>query len=353
MAKQRDYYEILGVGRDASADQIRSAYRKLARQLHPDVNKAPDAAKRFSEVQEAYDVLSDQEKRKGYDQFGHAGVGAAGGQPRGGSEGWGPFGAGGPGRTRATWTNVGPGDFEGGDFSSIFEEMFGRNPGGGAAGGGGGGSPFGGGFDPRAGAGATRARQAQPQRGEDVEHTITITFMTAALGGTEQIRIGAGDGGGSTINVKIPPGIESGAKLRIKGKGRPGPMGGPAGDLILTVEVGNHPYFRREGLDLLVDLPISIAEAVLGATVTAPLLAPPGAKASVELKVPPGSSCGRKLRVRGKGIANSAGKTGDYYAVVQIIATSAKDLSEQHRKMIHELSGELKNPRQSPPWSDL
>jgi curved DNA-binding protein len=358
MAKQRDYYEILGVGRDASADQIRSAYRKLARQLHPDVNKAPDAAKRFGEVQEAYDVLSDQEKRKGYDQFGHAGVGAAGGQPRGGSEGWGPFGAGGPGRARTTWTNVEPGDFEGGDFSSIFEEMFGRTPGGGggggAGGGGGRGSPFGGGFGARPGDGGARARQSQPQRGEDIEHTIAVTFMTAALGGTEQLRIGAGNGGGaSTINVKIPPGIEPGAKLRIKGKGQPSPTGGPRGDLILTIDVGNHPYFRREGLDLLIDLPITIAEAVLGVTVTAPLLTPPGGKASVELKVPPGSSSGRKLRVRGKGIANAAGKTGDYYAVVQIIAPKASDLSEDHRNSIEALASGLKNPRQSPPWSEL
>ncbi|HEV8259389.1 MAG TPA: DnaJ domain-containing protein, partial [Burkholderiales bacterium] len=152
MAKQRDYYEILGVGRDASADQIRSAYRKLARQLHPDVNKAPDAAKRFGEVQEAYDVLSDQEKRKTYDQFGHAGVGAAGASPRGGAQGWSPFGGG--GRSRTTWTNVEPGDFEGGDFSSIFEEMFGRA-------GSRGESPFGGGFGTRGGAGAGARGGAQ------------------------------------------------------------------------------------------------------------------------------------------------------------------------------------------------
>src|SRR5438045_4933297 len=125
MAKQqRDYYEVLGVNRSATADQIRSAYRKLARQFHPDVNKAPDAAKKFAEVQEAYDVLSDKEKRESYDQFGHAGVGA-GSPPRGaGSGAWGGHPGAAGGRRTTTWSNIDPGDFEGGDFSSIFEQMF-------------------------------------------------------------------------------------------------------------------------------------------------------------------------------------------------------------------------------------
>jgi len=360
MAKQqRDYYEVLGVSRGATADQIRSGYRKLARQFHPDVNKAPDAAKKFAEVQEAYDVLSDKEKREAYDRFGHAGVGA-GPSPRGA---WGghPGAGGGPGgRRTATWSNIDPGDFEGGDFSSIFEQMF-RSGGVGAAEGFGGGSPFGGAAGRARGA-RVRTQQPQPQRGDDIEHTITVTFLTAALGGTEQLRFTA-NGTTSTISVKIPPGIDAGAKLRVKGKGQPGSMGGPAGDLILTVQVGQHPFFRREGLDLLIDVPITIAEAVLGTTVRVPLLSPvvsshssestvKGQGASVQLKVPPGASSGRKLRIKGKGVKDASGKSGDFLAVIQIVAPKAAELSENGRTLISELAKELKNPRESAPYAD-
>jgi curved DNA-binding protein len=330
MAKQRDYYEILGVDRTASADQIRSAYRKLARKLHPDVNKATDAAKRFSEVQEAYDVLSDPEKRRVYDQYGRADVGASG--PRGG--GWDQGGH----RTRTNWSNIDPGDFDAGDFGSVFEQIF-RGQGG---------SPFGGGA--RSAGPGVRNRQTA-ERGQDVEHTITVSFMTAALGGTEELRFGI-DGATSTISVRIPPGIESGAKLRIKGRGRPGGMGGSTGDLILTVDVGQHPYFRRDGLDVLVDVPINIAEAVVGTRVTAPLLSNSSKIPTVELKVPPGTSSGLRLRVKGKGISDSAGKTGDFYIVVQIAAQPNSELSENGRKLIEQLASELKNPRESTPWAD-
>ena len=336
MAKQRDYYEILGVNRSATADQIRSAYRKLARTLHPDVNKQPDAAKKFSEVQEAYDVLSEPEKRANYDQFGHVGVGA-GPSPRG--RGAGTWTTSGPGGRRTSWGNIDPGDFEGGDFGSVFEQIFGgaahSRPG----------SPFGSGSQTVGGAGRVRP---EPQRGQDIEHTITVSFMTAALGGTEELRMGTGDGTNSTISVKIPPGVESGAKLRIKGRGHPGPLGGPPGDLMLTIEVGKHPYFRREGLDLLIDVPVNISEAVAGTTVTAPLL--PGG--SVRIKIPPGAASGRKLRVKGKGLKDAQGTVGDYYAVVQIVAPPIDSLSETGSRLIAELAGELKNVRESPPWVD-
>jgi DnaJ-class molecular chaperone len=339
MAKQRDYYEILGVNRSATADQIRSAYRKLARKLHPDVNKEPDAAKRFSEVQEAYDVLSEPEKRANYDQFGHVGVGA-GPSPRGKGAGtWNYTTSPGGGR-RTSWGNIDPGDFEGGDFGSVFEQIFG----GGAQPRGG--SPFGAGGRTGSGAGPGRAR-AEPQRGQDIEHALTVSFMTAALGGSEELRFG-GDGSASTISVKIPPGIESGAKLRIKGRGQPSPSGGPPGDLILTIDVGKHPFYRREGLDLLIDVPINIAEAVTGTAVTAPLL-PSG---SVRIKIPPGASSGRKLRVKSKGLSNGQGETGDYYAIVQIVAPPTDSLSEKGSRLIVELADELKNVRESPPWVD-
>jgi DnaJ-class molecular chaperone len=329
MSKQRDYYEVLGVERGASADQIRKAYRRLARQLHPDMNKAPDAAKKFGEVQEAYDVLSEGEKRQAYDRFGHAGVGA--GTGTGPGSGWSEAPSGRGGRT--VWRSSGV-ESDGGDFASIFEQMFGGAMGAGMGGGG----------------GAPRGRPSRaarpPPRGQDFEHAITVTFMTAALGGSEQIRVGAGDDI-STITVKIPAGIESGAKLRMKGKGGPS-AGGTPGDLILTVQVGQHPYFKRDGLDLLIDVPVNIAEAALGVSVSVPLLK----DGSVDVKIPPGISSGQKLRVRGKGISNGRGAVGDYYVVVQIIAPAAQLLQPEDRAALERLAAHLINPRKSAPWVD-
>jgi DnaJ-class molecular chaperone len=351
MAKPKDYYELLGVEKSATAEEIRSAYRKLARKLHPDVNKAPDAAKRFAEVQEAYDVLSDAEKRKAYDRFGHAGVGAGPRGPAGGTgPGAGPFEGGFYTQTPGGgWTHYEGGGFGDEDVEGIFEQMFGGRTSGGGAGFGGRGGGFGRGGSPFGGA-RTRAR-TQPQRGADLEHAITIAFMTAVLGGSEQLRIGStssGDSGESqTITVKIPPGIDSGAKLRVRGKGQPGHNGGPTGDIILTVQVGQHPYFRREGLDVLIDVPINIAEAVTGTSVQVPLL-----QGTVQIKVPPGVSSGRRLRVKGKGIVDHKGKAGDFYAVIQIAAPAGDTLSEKGRRAVNELASELQNPRESAPWAD-
>jgi curved DNA-binding protein len=317
--KPRDYYEVLGVGRDASAEQIRKAYRRLAREHHPDVSKAPDAATRFSEVQEAYEVLSDAAKRKAYDRFGHAGVGVGQGPGGGTYRTWGPgdFGAGGVGG------RVSPED-----FSSIFEGLFGGR------------SPFG------AGGGATSTRQRRAaERGENVREPLSITFMTAALGGHEQIRLTTSEGATQTIDVRIPPGVQTGEKLRVRGKGAPGMDGGEPGDLILEIEVGGHPWFRRDGLDLLLDVPISFTEAVKGTTVTVPLL-----QGTADIKVPPGASSGRKLRVPARGIANAKGMRGDFYAVLQVAAP--RELSERGRKLVEELAPELPNPRASAPWAD-
>jgi curved DNA-binding protein len=319
MARDKDYYEVLGVERNATADEIRRAYRRLAREYHPDVNKAEDAADRFAEMQEAYDVLSDAEKRKAYDRFGHAGVGVGQGPGGFGHGGW-RVHVGGPG---------GPGEqFDASDFASVFEELFGGR---------GGGGPFG------AGPGTAAPPRPAPRRGRDLHHTLSMSFMTAALGGSEQVRVTT-DGRAQTIAVKIPPGIDTGEKLRVKGKGHTGKAGGAAGDIILTVQVGRHPWFRREGLDLLVDVPVNIAEATFGAKVTVPLL-----KGSVEIKVPPGASSGQKLRVKGQGLSNSKGHTGDFYAVVQIVAET--DLTPKGRQLLEELAGELQNPRKSAPWS--
>jgi curved DNA-binding protein len=323
MARPRDYYEVLGVSRNASAEEIRKAYRKLAREYHPDVNKAPDAAEKFAEITEAYDVLSDPEKRKTYDRFGHAGTGAGAGAGPGGFD---PrdFGGFSGGRVYTS------GGASAEDIGSIFEEMFGGRTGS---------SPF--------GRSEFRQRPRGPMRGRNLEHTVTVSFLVAALGGTEQLRL-AGPGGQDpeTISVKIPAGIESGAKLRVGGRGQRSTTGGPPGDLILTVRVGSHPYFRREGRDILLDVPITIVEATLGTSVTIPLL-----NGTAQIKIPPGASSGRKLRLKGKGITDAKGVSGDFHAVIQIVAP--KKLPASAREQLVRIGRELKNPRESAPWADV
>lgn len=299
MAK-RDYYDILGVARSASADQIKSAYRALARKLHPDVNKASDAAAKFAEVQEAYDVLSDPAKRRHYDQRGHAPPESAG--------------------QHYSWSNVGregvgtPMGAE--DLSEMFEALFG-----------GGGQ-------------RTRARKSRAARAEppSTEVDLPITFLTAAKGGTESIRLER-DGQTQTVEVRVPAGVRQGAKIRARG---------PDGDLLLTVRIGQHPIFRRtegksdeqEGLDLYLDLPLTMAEATLGARVLVPTLENP-----VELLVPAGTSSGRKLRLRSRGISDASGATGDLFAIARIVAPQADSLSPSERDMLERLSARAGSPR--------
>lgn len=321
MSGEVDYYDELGVARTATADEIRKAYRRLARKYHPDVSKEPDAEARFNRISEAYEVLNDPEKRKTYDQFGRAGVGA------------GPDGFG-----RAGWSTARPagGGFDPADFSSIFDEMFGRgqSPFGGGGGGGGGAGPF----------TAGRQRATAPVRGRDIERGLQVSFLTAARGGEERLRLAkAGGGAPTTIDVKVPAGTETGDRLRVRGKGEPGPSGGRPGDLILKLDVGAHPLFRREGLDLLVDVPVTLTEGALGVSLEVPLLS-----GTASLKVPPGTSSGRKLRIRGQGIADAKGRTGDFYAVVQIVAP--EHVSERARQLLLDLADELQNPRESGPW---
>jgi curved DNA-binding protein len=302
MASSNDYYKLLGVDRSATADEIRKAYRKLARKYHPDVNKADDAATKFAEVQEAYDTLSDAEKRKMYDQFGSAGPGAGGfrGDPR--------------------WSQGAPGGGYGQtvDFSDIFGSAFG-----GGGGGGSGRSPFGGG-------------QQQAMNGQDQAHAVTVTFMTALRGGSEEIRVGD-----ASVTLQIPAGIESGKKLRLKGKGGEGMMGGVAGDMIVTVSVGGHPLYQRNGLDVEMDVDLNIAEAGLGTKVTLPL--PLGG--SIDMSIPAGVSSGSRLRVKEKGCETTSGKTGDFYAVIHIIAP--KDVDAETKKLLNELREHLPNPREN------
>lgn len=270
MTMPRDYYEVLGVKRDASADELRRAHRKLARQWHPDINKTPEAAAKFAEAQEAYDALSDADRRARYDRFGHAGL--QGGAGAGAADQ--PFGGG----------------FGGFDPSQIDPEMFEQI------------------FGGMAGGGRARGRSRGPSKGQDRHAEITVPFQVSILGGRHGI--GSGE---HALDVQIPAGIEDGTQLRVRGQGEPGSNGGPAGDLIVTVQVATHPDFRRDGDDILREVHISIFDAVLGAKIDVPLL-----KGTVMLTIPPGTGSGKRLRVRGQGVRRATGASGDFLAIVQI-----------------------------------
>jgi DnaJ-class molecular chaperone len=234
-----DYYKTLGVSKSASADEIRKAYKKLSKKYHPDANKEQDAPERFKQVQEAYDVLQDSQKRKQYDQFGQVFPGGAG--PQGQPFPWAGGGAG----------PIDLGDLFGGGGQIDLEQIFG-----GAFGGGGGGR---------------RQTRRSSRRGEDFEVEIEIPFQIAVDGGSHDLHLDR-DGKPERLTVKIPPGVDTGSVVRLAGQGQSGGNGGPAGDLLVRIRVAPHPYFRREGNNLLVDLPVTITEAALGAKVEVPTL---------------------------------------------------------------------------------
>jgi curved DNA-binding protein len=291
----RDYYDVLGVDRSASADEIKSAYRKLARQYHPDVNKEPGAEDRFKEIAEAYEVLRDPEKRERYDRLG---PNWKAGQDVSGAEGF-DFDGGGFRDVRV--------DFgDGGDFSDFFESLFGSRMGGRTRGGGFGGGGF----------------REFSTRGGDQEATLELTLEEAVRGGRRRISLGDG----RDYEVDIPAGVRDGQRIRLAGEGGQGMGGGPRGDLFLRVHIKPHPRFRVEGNDLYTDLPVAPWEAALGAEVELPTL-----EGRTRVKVPAGSSCGRKLRLRGQGIAG-----GDLYASVSIKVP--KKLSRDERRLFEELA---------------
>jgi len=284
-----DYYSILGVSKSATAKEIQKAYRDRARKLHPDMNPDDKSAKeKFQKLQTAYDTLNDPEKRQKYDAFGaNYDQMGAGGPGAGGGRRWsGPGGAGG---------------FDPAEFSHIF----GDQPG--VAGGG-----FADLFEQFTG-GGRRARSAPPRRGADLVHELQIPFKTTIAGGEAHITVRRPSGKVETIAVKIPPGIEDGKKIRLRGQGEPSPNGGPDGDIIVTVRASSHPFYRRRGNDLIVTLPITVGEAALGAKIDLP--APKG---TIALTVPPGSSSGKRLRVRGHGAQPPGQDAGDLYAELQI-----------------------------------
>jgi DnaJ-class molecular chaperone len=285
----------LGVGRSATQAEIQKAYRNLARKHHPDLNPNDKTAKeKFQKVQGAFDVLNDPKKREMYDRYGSAfeHAGAAGPQPHGG---------------QAWYGQAAPG-FEEIDLSQLFGERFGDQGGGG----GGFADLFGGFRRAQAGTRGRRGRAAQAP-GEDVSSEVEIPFQTAIQGGKVELGVQRPDGKVDRIEVKIPAGIADRGKIRLRGQGNPGPGGGAAGDLLITVRVAPHPFFSRRGNDLYVRLPVTLSEAVTGAKVDVPT--PEG---TISLRVPPRTSGGSKLRARGRGVKTKNG-TGDLYAEVQIM----------------------------------
>ena len=278
-----DPYATLGVARGASEKDIKSAYRKLAKELHPDRNKDnPKAAERFSEVTRAYDLLSDKDKRAQFDR-GEIDADGNPAMPFGGGGGFG----GGPGGMGGGFRGFGGGD--GIDLDDILGGM------------------FGGGMGGRSGGGGFGARNRPPPRGANVQYRLKVPFADAAA--RKEQRITLGDG--KTIDLKLPAGVESGTQMRLAGKGQPGPGGN--GDAIVTIDVGGHPFFRRDGADIRLDLPISLKEAVSGAKVRVPTVDKP-----VMLTIPAGTTSGKTFRLKGKGFTKKDGAHGDQLVTVMI-----------------------------------
>ncbi len=297
-----DYYKILGVGKDASKDEIKKAYKKLAKKHHPDVDKSADADEKFKKINEAYQALSDDKKRAAYDRFGNAdfggpstGSGFGFGQDQNRSGNWGPF-------AYTYNTSGGAGDFGGIDPFDIFEEVFGFR-----------------GF-------------GQQRRGRNLRYSITIDFMDAINGLTEEVNLG-----GKRLKVKIPAGIRDGGQIKFSGEGQPGPQGTPPGDLYLTVRIRPHPKFTRVGDDIYILKEISFVQAALGDTIKVETVERP-----VKLKIPAGTQSGTQFRLRGKGVPSLSSRRsllggrgrGDQYVRVRVKVP--QNLSRKQRKLLEE-----------------
>ncbi|MBI2396139.1 MAG: DnaJ domain-containing protein [Deltaproteobacteria bacterium] len=291
----KDLYAVLGVDKSADHETIKKTFRKVAAKLHPDRNPGDkNAEARFKEVSHAHDVLSDPKKRALYDEFGEEGLreGFDAEQARAYKQ-WSQSGGGGraggfPGGVRIEDIFGGTA----GGFGDVFGDMFGRrHPGG----------------------GGVRGRRA---RGQDVEAETTIDFASAVRGATLQLQIG-----GQSVTVRIPPGADEGSRVRIAGHGAPAPMqGGQAGDLLLTLHVKPHPHFRREGDDLHLELPLTLAEAYHGAKVRVPTV-----DGGVTMKVPPRTQAGQKMRLKGKGVARKGREPGDLYVHFKVLVPTSDD----------------------------
>ncbi len=290
MATKRDYYEVLGVSKNASTEELKRAYRKLALEWHPDRNKAAGANEKFKEINEAYAVLSDPKKKETYDQFGHAAFAPGGGFGAHGAAGQGPFGQ---GPFTYTYSTGGGGSPFGADFIDPFEifEQF-----------------FGGGFSPR----QTRARREV--------YEITIDFMEAARGVTKEVHVPRGRAGDGSVRktIKIPAGVDTGSRIRFD-------------DFDIVVEVRPDKQFKREGNDLIIDHEITYTQAALGAVVEVPTI-----DGSLSIRIQPGTQPGTLIRLRGKGVPSvRGGGRGDQYVRVQL--TIPTHLSRRQRELLEEL----------------
>jgi len=351
----RDFYQVLGLARTADEKEIKKAYRKLARQYHPDVNPNDKSAEaKFKEVNEAFQVLSDKDKRTLYDQFGAdydkvgpapAGAYPGAGYPGGGFPGGGRPGAGGvninfedldelfnQGRRGASngaygsYTPPGAGtahadDGEGGGFGDLFENILG---------------------------GRGRGRRRGPQKGQDIEQSVQISLEESLRGTQRSMRLAITDPATGAVEtreftVKLPAGVRDGARVRVAGKGSSGENGGPAGDLFLAVSIAPHPRWKREGDDLLIEVPVSFTEAALGATIEVPTLNGP-----VQMRVPAGTQSGQKIRLSGRGAPRTKGGAGDQYVTIKV--SVPKELSPRETELIQELAAlRTDNPRRDLP----
>ena len=313
MAK-RDYYEVLGVKKTATEEEIKKAYRKLAMKHHPDRNAGnKQAEERFKEISEAYAVLSDKEKRRQYDQIGPSGF-----------------------SQRYSQEDI----FRGFDMNDILGSLFGRAARGGRV--------RYGGFEDRFGArragpapdfGDIFSGQGYPgespyaQKGQDIHSELNLSFEEAAFGAEKKVRLSK-DGRMEEVTVKVPPGIEMGKKLRLAGKGMPGPGGAPPGDLYLKVTVAGHPIFKKEGSDIVLDKEIKISEAILGTTIEVPTL-----EGSKHIKVPPGTQSHSRIRLKGFGLPRlQEGGKGDEY--VRILIRYPQALNDRQKKLVEEMKKE-------------
>lgn len=302
MSNDDELYRVLGVPRDASEDDIRKAYRKLARKYHPDLNPGDAAAEaRFKELSAAFEVLSKPEKRALYDELGKDAE-KIGYDPERAEEyrSWRR-----QAEAAAGFGGGAPFGYQGGahgyeDLEDLFGDLFSR--------------------------GARRG----PRRGRDVEASLRVAFMDAARGTTTSVEVPRRrpDGGveSARLSLTIPAGVETGQRLRLAGQGEPGREGGPAGDLYVEIEVEDHPVFEREGRDLTLKVPITFAEALRGASVEVPTLS-----GSVRLKVPARAQSGQRLRLRGKGIQPKSGAAGDLYVVLELVAPEGGDDATRER----------------------
>lgn len=320
----KDYYEILGVSRSASKDELSKAFKRLARKYHPDLNPDnPEAEAKFKEINEAYEVLKDPEKRRLYDQLGPNWQNGQNFEPP-------------PGFENFRYSSGGAG-FDGAGFSDFFETIFG---------GGFGGQrgfrqdPFGGG-----GFGGAGFRPG-PSKGQDVESTLNLTLEEAYAGGRKTVTLQertAGPGGmpsmqTKNLEVNVPAGIKDGARIRLSGQGSPGRQGGPAGDLYLKVRIQPHQRFKLDGVNVILDLPLTPWEAALGTSVAVPTL-----DKAIELNVPAGISSGQKMRIRGRGLGSGA-KKGDQF--VRVVIKSPKGISDEERELWQKLADVSEfNPR--------